>query len=160
MSKLSKILSLATAPIARNPEYCVFMYALCMVSALCTVKYEWKQELYDYAWCETWVWVYVTAALLALLPLAARRIVRDEYTVPRCTAHILRRLKKGPVHFEELFSESPSRDEVVTLFLALLELLRLGRAGVSQDGVFGDIMLEPREGENLTEGELTVDGYA
>lgn len=76
MSKLSKILSLATAPIARNPEYCVFMYALCMVSALCTVKYEWKQELYDYAWCETWVWVYVTAALLALLPLAARRIVR------------------------------------------------------------------------------------
>ncbi|MDD6681784.1 MAG: segregation/condensation protein A [Clostridiales bacterium] len=90
----------------------------------------------------------------------ARRIVRDEYTVPRCTAHILRRLKKGPVHFEELFSEAPSRDEVVTLFLALLELLRLGRAGVSQDGVFGDIMLEPREGENLTEGELTVDGYA
>ena len=90
----------------------------------------------------------------------ARRIVRDEYTVPRCTANILRRLKKGPVHFEELFSEAPSRDEVVTLFLALLELLRLGRAGVSQDGVFGDIMLEPREGENLTEGELTVDGYA
>lgn len=76
MSKLSKILSLATAPIARNPEYCVFMYALCMVSALCTVKYEWKQELYGYAWCETWVWVYVTAALLSLLPLAARRIVR------------------------------------------------------------------------------------
>jgi len=91
---------------------------------------------------------------------AARRIVRDEYTVPRCTAHILRRLKKGPVHFDELFSESPSRDEVVTLFLALLELLRLGRAGVSQDGVFGDIVLEPREGENLTEGELTIDGYA
>ncbi|MBE5771923.1 MAG: segregation/condensation protein A [Clostridia bacterium] len=90
----------------------------------------------------------------------ARRIVRDEYTVPRCTAHILRRLKKGPVHFEELFSEAPSRDEVVTLFLALLELLRLGRAGVSQDGIFGDIVLEPREGENLTEGELTVDGYA
>lgn len=59
-----------------------------------------------------------------------------------------------------MFSEAPSRDEVVTLFLALLELLRLGRAGVSQDGVFGDIMLEPREGENLTEGELTVDGYA
>jgi len=90
----------------------------------------------------------------------ARRIVRDEYTVPRCTAHILRRLKKGPVHFEELFSEAPSRDEVVTLFLALLELLRRGRAGVSQDGIFGDIVLEPREGENLTEGELTVDGYA
>jgi segregation and condensation protein A len=63
--------------------------------------------------------------------------VRDEYTVPRCTAHILKRLKKGPVRFEELFSPEPSRDEVVTLFLALLELLRLGRAAVMQEGVFG-----------------------
>ena len=89
---------------------------------------------------------------------AARRIVRDEYTVPRCTAHILKRLKKGPVRFEELFSPQPSRDEVVTLFLALLELLRLGRAAVMQDGVFGDMVLKPRQGEP-TEGELQIDGY-
>ena len=89
---------------------------------------------------------------------AARRIVRDEYTVPRCTAHILRRLKKGPVRFEDLFSETPTRDEVVTLFLALLELLRLGRAEVTQDGVFGDMLLEARQGEP-TEGELQIDGY-
>jgi segregation and condensation protein A len=89
----------------------------------------------------------------------ARRIVRDEYTVPRCTAHILRRLKKGPVRFEELFSPTPSRDEVVTLFLALLELLRLGRAAVSQEGVFGDMMVEPREGNGNTEGEMEIDGY-
>ena len=89
---------------------------------------------------------------------AARRIVRDEYTVPRCTAHILRRLKKGPVRFEDLFSETPTRDEVVTLFLALLELLRLGRAEVTQDGVFGDMLLEARQGEP-TEGDLQIDGY-
>ena len=89
---------------------------------------------------------------------AARRIVRDEYTVTRCSAHILRRLKKGPVRFEELFSPSPTRDEVVTLFLALLELLRLGRATVTQDGVFGDMMLEPRQGEPM-EGDGEIDGY-
>lgn len=89
---------------------------------------------------------------------AARRIVRDEYTVQRCTAHILKRLKKGPVRFEELFSPEPSRDEVVTLFLALLELLRLGRAAVTQDGVFGEMTLEPREGETM-EGEMQIDGY-
>ena len=89
----------------------------------------------------------------------ARRIVRDEYTVPRCTAHILRQLKKGPVRFDALFSPTPTRDEVVTLFLALLELLRLGRASVIQDGIFGDMMLESREPENRTEGELQVDGY-
>ena len=88
---------------------------------------------------------------------AARRIVRDEYTVPRCTAHILKKLKKGPVRFEELFSPEPSRDEVVTLFLALLELLRLGRAGVKQEGIFGEMVLEPLEG--AAEGDLQIDGY-
>ena len=90
---------------------------------------------------------------------AARRIVRDEYTVPRCTAHILKRLKKGPVRFEKLFSPNPSRDEVVTLFLALLELLRLGRAGVNQEGIFGDMVLEPRESGDA-EGDFEIDGYA
>jgi len=91
---------------------------------------------------------------------AARRIVRDEYTVPRCTAHILRRLKKGPVRFEALFSPHPSRDEVVTLFLALLELLRLGRANVTQEGIFGDMMLEAREDGDTMEGTMEIDGYA
>lgn len=89
----------------------------------------------------------------------ARRIIRDEYTVPRCTAHILKHLKKGPVHFDKLFSDHPTRDEVVTLFLAVLELLRLGRAGVVQDGVFGDILLEPRTPENPMEGDMKIDGY-
>ena len=88
-----------------------------------------------------------------------RRIVRDEYTVPRCSAHILKRLKRGPVRFEELFSPAPSRDEVVTLFLALLELLRLGRASVEQDGIFGDMVLEARQGNGDTEGDLEIDGY-
>ena len=88
----------------------------------------------------------------------ARRIVRDEYTVPRCSAHILRRLKKGPVKFDELFSPQPSKDEVVTLFLALLELLRLGRVSAEQDGIFGEMVLEARAGEP-TEGDLQIDGY-
>ena len=92
--------------------------------------------------------------------LAPRRIIRDEYTVPRCTAHILRRLKKGPVRFDELFSPHPTRDEVVTLFLALLELLRLGRAAVVQEGIFGDMRVEAREGNGETEGTMEIDGYA
>ena len=89
---------------------------------------------------------------------AARRILRDAYTVPRCSAYILRRLKKGPVRFEALFSASPGRDEIVTLFLAVLELLRLGRASVRQEGIFGDILLEPREGGSAEE-DAAIDGY-
>ena len=91
---------------------------------------------------------------------AARRIIRDEYTVPRCTAHSLRRLKKGPVRFEDLFSKDPTRDEVVTLFLALLELLRLGRAAVTQEGIFGEMRVEAREADSDTEGTMETDGYA
>lgn len=91
---------------------------------------------------------------------ATRRIIRDEYTVQRCTAHILRRLKKGPVRFDELFSAHPTRDEVVTLFLALLELLRIGRAAAAQDTIYGAIVLEPREDQDGVEGDLEINGYA
>ncbi len=89
----------------------------------------------------------------------ARRIIRDEYSVPRCMAHILRKLKKGEVRFSELISSAPTRDEVVSLFLALLELIRLGRAGVSQHAIYDDILLVPLAG-GADEGDLTVDGYA
>ena len=92
--------------------------------------------------------------------VTARRIIRDEYTVPRCSAHILRRLRRGPARFEELFSPAPTRDEVVTLFLAVLELLRLGRVAVSQTGIFGEMTLEERPDAPKAEGEIQIDGYA
>ena len=53
------------------------------------------------------------------------------------------RLVLGPARFEELFSEAPDREEVVTLFIALLELLKLGKAHVEQDGTFDSILLVP-----------------
>lgn len=68
-----------------------------------------------------------------------RRIIRDEHTVPQCMAHILRRVRKAPARFETLLSESPSREEVVTLFLAMLELLKLGKITFFQEGIYGDI---------------------
>ena len=87
-----------------------------------------------------------------------RRIIRDAYSVPRCMAHILRRLQKGPVVFETLFSDEPTRDEVVSIFLALLELLKAGRARASQEGVYGQIMITPHtpDPEDLNK-EDTID---
>ena len=38
------------------------------------------------------------------------------------------RLVLGSVSFDELFSDQPDREEVVTLFIALLELLKLDGA--------------------------------
>lgn len=83
-----------------------------------------------------------------------RRIERDEHSVPMCMAGILRRLRAGNLRFSELISDTPTREEVVTLFLALLELLRLGRARVSQEKVYGEIVVAPRAREARDTEEL------
>lgn len=72
-------------------------------------------------------------------PPQARRIIRDEHTVPLCMAHILRVVRHGQVPFQSLLSVNPSREEVVTLFLAMLELLKLGKITFTQEGIYGDI---------------------
>jgi segregation and condensation protein A len=72
-----------------------------------------------------------------------RDIRRDHYTVETCIATIREHLKKGPVPFDELFGEKPSRQEAVTLFIALLELLKRGKAYVTQSKTFDRIILHP-----------------
>jgi segregation and condensation protein A len=73
--------------------------------------------------------------------MLSRHIMRDEYRVPECMLSIVHRLKRGSLSFDALLSEHPSREEVVTFFLALLELLRLGRVQAVQDNNYGDILL-------------------
>ena len=45
------------------------------------------------------------------------------------------------MRFEEAFSEAPTREEVVTYFLAVLELLKLGQMHARQSSVYGGIEL-------------------
>ena len=112
----------------------------------------------------------LTAALLRILArkpnadevaaenrYAPRDIHRDEHTVQECMLTLLRGVRKrGRLRFEEAFSEAPSKEEVVTLFLALLELLRLGRMHCEQEGVYGDIVLLPGEGRKKENEESAV----
>ncbi len=72
-----------------------------------------------------------------------RDIRRDNYTVESCMKTIQRRLRAGAARFDELFGGTPDREEIVTLFIALLELLKLGKAHVTQDGTFDPIVLHP-----------------
>ena len=81
-----------------------------------------------------------------------RDIRRDSYTVEGCMETIESRLVLGSVSFDELFSDQPDREEVVTLFIALLELLKLGKAHVRQNGTFDRIMLMPGRREEETDG--------
>lgn len=75
-----------------------------------------------------------------------REIQRDKLTVQACMFTVAARLRAGPCSFASLFTDAPTRDEVVTVFMAILELLRLGRLRVEQTGTFGDITLSERKG--------------
>lgn len=69
-------------------------------------------------------------------------IRRETWTVQECMFRIQSRLKEGEaVLFDSLFEHQPTRAEIVTVFIALLELWRLGMCKVRQSSVYGDIEL-------------------
>ena len=76
--------------------------------------------------------------------MASREIRRDTFTVSGCMARISRMVRKGGCRFSQLFGEDFTRQEVVTMFLALLELIKLNRLRVDQNAAYEDIRLEPR----------------
>ena len=73
--------------------------------------------------------------------LANREIRRDSFTVAGCMARISRRIRRGSCTFSELFAEDYTKQEVVTMFMALLELIKLNRLSVRQDSAYEDIVL-------------------
>ena len=85
---------------------------------------------------------------------APRDIRRDEHTVQECMLTLLHGIRReGRMRFEDAFSEAPTREEVVTLFLAMLELLKLGEMHLEQEGVYGDILLLPGRREDAEEAQ-------
>jgi segregation and condensation protein A len=68
-------------------------------------------------------------------------IYLDERSVSRCMSFILRATRKGSLGFTGLLSQHPTRNEVVTLFLALLELIKQGRLSVSQGEAAKEMMV-------------------
>lgn len=70
-----------------------------------------------------------------------REITRDSYTVQSCMVRIQSRLRKGETSFSQLFEGAPGKSEVIAVFLALLELLKLGRVRAQQRGIYADITL-------------------
>ena len=73
--------------------------------------------------------------------MASREIRRDSYTVAGCMARIARHIRKGKCRFSELFEEDYTRQEVVTMFMALLELIKLNRLHVAQEDAYCEIIL-------------------
>ncbi len=70
------------------------------------------------------------------------RIAKEVHTVQECMKGIIAYCRNGNSSFNELLDASESREEAVTVFLALLELLKLGRISCVQDKIYGDICIE------------------
>jgi len=71
-----------------------------------------------------------------------REIRRDVHTVRDCMSLISRRVRSGRTSFSGLFEDANDREEVVTLFLALLELIKLNRIRVAQQANYEEIWIE------------------
>lgn len=86
-----------------------------------------------------------------------REIPRDEHTVEEKVHYLLETLEdKQSVSFEQLFSKSFTKPEIVTTFQAMLELLKYQYLRVKQDNTFGEITisLNPDRSEEVSLGEI------
>ena len=89
---------------------------------------------------------------------APRNIRRDVHTVRECMLDLMHTIKrKRKIRFEEIFSDSPTREEVVTMFLAVLELLKLGQMHVKQDSVYEPIVLYSGKGKPVKDIQTEMD---
>lgn len=69
-------------------------------------------------------------------------IVKDEFTVEQKVASLRERVTQaGRVTFSQLFETAKNKLEVITIFLALLELIRQRFVVARQGEVFGDILV-------------------
>ncbi len=73
-------------------------------------------------------------------------IIIDEFTVEEKIHELLHLMvERKYVRVNALFKRARDRFELVAIFLAVLELVRLGEVAVKQDGIFGDIELYRNE---------------
>ena len=83
----------------------------------------------------------------------SKEIVKETFTVEQKISSIKDTLiSRDKIKFSELFLESASKDEVITTFMALLELIKMQVIRVSQDNLFADIQIE-KTGDEFN-GEL------
>lgn len=88
---------------------------------------------------------------------APRNIRRDSHTVQECMLDLIHAVKKKRrMRFEDAFAGAPTREAVVTYFLAVLELLKLGQMHIRQDAVYGEIELIYGRVKTVKEADLTA----
>ena len=96
---------------------------------------------------EAFVRVLLRAERSQLGQPAPQRIERDTFTIGECILHIQRRvLLYKRVLFFDLFPVDATRSEIVTTFLAMLELLKANRITIRQEDIYAPIVIEEGKG--------------
>lgn len=96
---------------------------------------------------EAFVRVLLRAERSQLGQPAPQRIERDTFTIGECILHIQRRvLLYKRVLFFDLFPVDATRSEIVTTFLAMLELLKANRITIRQEDIYSPIVIEEGKG--------------
>lgn len=99
---------------------------------------------------EAFLRVLMRAERNQVAPTPARRIERDTFTIGECMLQIRRRvLLYKQVQFFDLFPSDATRSEIVTTFLAMLELLKANQIRIAQEDIYAPIwIIEGKEGLN------------
>ncbi|MBQ8749045.1 MAG: segregation/condensation protein A [Clostridia bacterium] len=95
--------------------------------------------------------------------IVQKQIAKDRWTVAEKIDNIKDVVtNKKKVKFSQFFEDDFTRSEVITVFLALLELLKRHIVKINQDNTFDDIDIyfnEESAKENLKEESMPVDEY-
>ena len=83
----------------------------------------------------------------------SKEIAKELFTVEQKISTIKDcMISREKLKFSELFLDSSSKEEVITTFMALLELIKMQFIRVTQDDIFTDIQIE-KTGDEIN-GEL------
>lgn len=83
------------------------------------------------------------------------QIIKDEFTVAEKVHEIFHLLvQESVIYFSQLFRKAKHKIEAITIFLALLELIRLKEVVIRQSALFGDIEVR-RNSNHMALSNLT-----
>ncbi|MFH0778298.1 MAG: segregation/condensation protein A [Candidatus Eisenbacteria bacterium] len=97
-------------------------------------------------------------ALLRVSETPVHEIQADKLDVVRRIEEVAALVaRRGKVRFSELLEDCRTRLEIVGTFISILELIKMGRAGAVQRGLFGEIWIFSLEGRRIGRSEPETD---
>ncbi len=83
---------------------------------------------------------------------AYHNVIKEEVTIDDCIENVLTNLyDKKEIRFEKLFEGYNTKIRIVVNFMAILELIKLGKINIRQEKQFGQIWISQKEVEEETD---------